>query len=176
MKSDSCGNVLWAKRIGNVGFDGSFGINTDLKGNVYLTGFFTSPTITFGSIILSNNGGYDTFTVKFDPSGNVLWAKQAGGSSLDAAYGISSDASNNVIITGIFDSPSIAFGSTTLTNTSATHSDIFVAKYDSSGNVLWAKKANGSGDEFGNSVSTDASGNIFIAKPGVRGNPVHKFG
>ena len=68
--------------------------------------------------------------MKYDTSGNVLWAKSAGGYGYDLSYGVCTDASGNVIITGGFGSPTISFGTDMLTNTNnrVNSMDIFIAK------------------------------------------------
>ena len=137
---------LWAKGAGGTYNDYTHSIAVDANGNSYVTGYFDSPTITFGSTVLTNansaGGTCDIFIVKYDESGNVLWAKGEGGTSTDYAYSITVDANGNSFITGYFDSPSIIFGSTTLTNADNTGNtgDIFIVKYNTSGNVLWAKR------------------------------------
>ena len=160
VKYDGAGNVLWAKSAGGTYTDSGNSISTDASGNSYITGSFFSPTITFGSTTLTNAGGSDIFVVKYDGAGNVLWAKSAGGTGSGIGTSISIDASGNSYITGYFFSPTITFGSTTLTN--AGSDDIFVVKYDGAGNVLWAKSAGGTNDDYGNSISTDANGNSYI--------------
>jgi len=62
----------------------------------------------------------------FAQSPNYLWAKSAGGTFDDKGFSCSTDASGNIIATGYFDSPSITFGSTTLTN--AGGDDMFIVK------------------------------------------------
>ena len=117
------------------------------------------------------DGLSDVFLVKYDPSGNVLWAKSAGGTinGDDQGKSVSTDNSGNILITGEFSSTAIQFGGTTLKNSDtskfASSNDIFLAKYDPSGNVLWAKSATGliSGSEdFSNSITTDKSDNVII--------------
>ena len=128
----------WAKSAGGAsGSTNGQSISTDASGNVFVTGDFNVASITFGTTTLTRAGGADIFVVKYDASGNVLWAKSAGGTSSDYADGISTDASGNVLVTGSFASASITFGTTTLTNTLSNFPDIFVVKYDASGNVLW---------------------------------------
>ena len=131
MKYDTSGNVLWVKSAGGTGNDVSNGVCTNASGNVFITGYFDSPTITFGTTTLTNiNAANDIFIVKYDASGNVLWAKSAGGAGSDVSSGVSIDARGNVIITGGFGSPSISFGTALLTNTKTTVNsmDIFIAK------------------------------------------------
>src|SRR6185437_4146300 len=93
-------------------------------------------------------------------SGTVLWAKSAGGGGNDNGYSVSTDAAGNAFMIGYLFSPAITFGTYTLTNAGAVN--MFLVKYDANGNVLWAKKAGGTSNDFGNSVATDAIGNSFV--------------
>lgn len=127
--------------------DSGQGILIDVSGNVLLTGIFTSPSITFGNTTKTNLGQNDIFLVKYDASGNILWAKFSGGLSSDIISDISTDASSNIVVTGYFLSSSITFGKTTLTKTGS--AAIFVAKYDASGNLLWAKSEGGTSEDMG---------------------------
>src|ERR1700682_3232991 len=82
---------------------------------------------------------YCLFCTKLNAqSPNWLWAKSAGGG---VANSITTAPGGNVYITGCFEGPSITFGSTVLTNANTGYYDIFIAKYDSSGNILWAQSA-----------------------------------
>ena len=64
MKYDANGNALWAKSAGGPSDDGGFSVAVDASGNDYLTGYFDSPTITFGSDTLLNAGSENMFLVK----------------------------------------------------------------------------------------------------------------
>lgn len=160
VKYDATGNVLWAKSAGGVGPDVRQSVSADINGNVIITGWFSGPSITFGSTTLTNNGGDDIFITKYDGNGNVVWAKNVGGTSSVDSYSVFADAGGNVFITGVFYYSNLTFGSITLINSGS--GDIFIAKYDSSGNVLWAKNAGGTGDDEGRSISTDPGGNVFV--------------
>ncbi len=164
VKYDASGNVLWAKSVGGGNVDEGLGVATDTFGNVFLTGFFYSPTITFGITTLINTSanGFDVFLTKYDASGNVLWAKSAGGTSYDEGLGVATDAFGNVYVTGDFDSPAITFETITLINTNAGNNDVFLAKYDSFGNILWAKSAGGTSYDKCYNVATDVSGNVYV--------------
>lgn len=164
IKYDPSGNVVWAKRAGGEWTDQGSAIATDANGNTVITGYFNSSTITFGNITLTNtsSGDADMFVVKYDSFGNVLWAKSSGGTSLDAGNGIAIDTSGNVFVTGFFASSAIAFESTTLINQGGGYPDMFVTKYDASGNVIWAKRAGSYLVDEGSGVATDEMGNVFI--------------
>lgn len=159
----------WAKDAGGNSNDQGNSIATDAAGNVYVTGFFQSASITFGSYVLNNDttdGSSDIFIVKYNSAGVVQWAKRAGGKGLDYAYSICTDQAGNVFVTGSFFSSQIIFGSHTLYNAGGL--DIFIVKYDSNGNVKWAKREGGAGDEEGYGITADASGSVYIT--GYYGN------
>jgi hypothetical protein len=167
-KYDAAGTVLWAKRAGGTDNDGGTSVTTDASGNVYVTGRFASPNITFGTTTLTNDAGvssgyFDIFIAKYDAAGAVLWAKSAGGTNIDFCYGVTTDAIGNVYVTGYFESATLNFGTTTITNAgNVGYADMFIAKYDAAGTVLWAKRAGGTDDDLGYSVSTDASGDVYV--------------
>ncbi|MEW6196102.1 MAG: SBBP repeat-containing protein [Bacteroidota bacterium] len=154
VKYDRNGNVVWAKSVGGSGNDTGNGIVIDSDGNVYVTGLFSSNGITFDTVQLTSAGGNDIFIAKFNTNGDVLWAKGAGGTGADVSYSIVVDNSNNAYITGYF-SNTATFGSIELT--SAGSSDVFVVKYDTNGNIVWAKRAGGSSGDTANCITINAS-------------------
>ncbi len=138
----------WAQHYGNTGNDVGRGIVRDSLNNLYVTGYFRSPSITFGSTVLTNSGGgaWDLFVAKFDSLGNNLWAKMLGVFGNDE-YGlaISLDHAGNVYITGI-------------------SGGFYIAKFSPNGNFQWKKNAIGCStlsDAAGYGISTDKGGNIY---------------
>jgi len=162
-KYDASGNQLWSKNAGGTGYYCD-NLVLDVSGNIYMVADFDSPTITFGSIKLTNNGNADILLVKYDANGNILWAKSAGGTGPDYPNSLVVAASGNVYIGGIFDSPSLTFGTTTLSNTGShiETDDIFLAKYATNGSVLWAKSVGGTDYEEA-FIALNASENIYVA-------------
>lgn len=161
-KYDSGGNFIWAQSFGNENDDKATAVRCDANGNIYLAGYFSSDTLHFGNISLVNAGTVgDIFIVKFDAAGNVIRAQREGGPSLEIPYALTLDANENILVTGRFSSSSITFGTTTLTQSGSM--DIFLVKYDTSGSVLWAKKAGGGSNDEAYTIATDPAGNIYIA-------------
>lgn len=159
------GDVLWVKSIPSDDntLTQSYGITTDANGNVYITGVFFGASTTFGTISINNsfnNGSADCFIVKYNTDGNVLWAKSAGGNRNDHGFSVVTDKANNVYVTGDFYSSSIIFGTSTLTNNGS--QNLFITKFDSNGNVIWAKKAGGSGADNSLCITADKYSNIYI--------------
>jgi len=157
----------WAKSMGGTNHDLSYFITTDALGNVYTTGYFRN-TVDFdpGSGIVSlnsNNGSYDIFVQKLDPSGNLVWAKSMGGYYSDFGWSISTDVSGNVFITGIFQH-TVDFdpGSGVFNLSCNGTSDIFILKLDASGNFQWVKSIGGTGSDKSYSITTDALKNIYL--------------
>lgn len=155
---------LWAKSAKGESFDNATSVAVDVSGNIYVAGYFDSHHITFESIILTHNGYNDVLLVKYDTNGNVLWAKSAGGEYFDNATSVSVDNSGNVYLSGNFASHTINFGTITLKNTDTINNtaDIFFVKYDTDGNVVWAKSAGEKFDDYATSTSVDATGNIYL--------------
>lgn len=165
-KLDMSGNFVWAKSIGGTLFDAGLSITTDASGNVYLTGYF-EDTADFdpgaSTFNLTSNGSKDIFIQKLDASGNFIWAKSVGGSAHDWSYSITTDALGNVYVTGNFEEtadfdPSIG----TFNLTSNGFGDIFILRLDASGNFIWAKSVGGSAHDNGQSITTDALGNLYV--------------
>ncbi len=115
--------------------------------------------MAFGSTTLTSAGGGDVFVAKLDSSGTVVWARGFGASSGDRGYSVAVDSSGNAFVAGQFNN-SVAFGSTTLT--SAGGGEVFVAKLDSSGTVVWARGFGGTGLDRGYSVAVDPPGNVHV--------------
>ena len=88
------------------------------------------------------------------------WANQLGSTSIDQSTGIAVDAVGNSYVTGFF-SNSINLDNGNLIS-SAGGKDIFIAKYDGSGQLEWAKGIGGSGDDEGKDIAVDNSGNIYL--------------
>jgi len=169
VKTNSSGDVLWAKKFGGVnGYNGLRGITMDNAGYIYTMGVF-SGTSTFDDITLNaNSSGYsqNTYVVKQDPSGDVIWATTLANTqsfNYHRPVSIVADTQNNIYITGTFSNESITFGDFTLTRTTQEEKEnLFITKQDNQGNILWAKNFNQTGYINVEKIITDASNNVYI--------------
>jgi hypothetical protein len=148
-KFGSSGNRLGSKQFGTPGDDVANAVAIDTSGNIYITGS------TRGSLPgWNSSGGKDIFLAKVDSSGNLIFTQQFGTAQDDVAYGIAIDTGGNVYVTG--SSGGI------LGTTSAGGLDIFLAKFDSSGNRIFTQQFGTAQDDIGYGVVVDISGNIYI--------------
>ena len=77
-------------------------------------------------------------------------------------FAIAADAAGNSYITGNFFSPIASFGGG-ISLTNAGENDVLVAKYDPSGNPLWARQVKGISDDFGYGIAVDPAGNSYVS-------------
>ncbi len=164
-KFDSSGNFDWVRTWGGLDQDSGEGVVVDGSGNLYVTGLF-EDTADFdpgpGTDEHTSNGDYDAFLSKFDLSGNFKWARTWGGSSNDFGNGVAVDGSGNVYVTGNFKSTVDFDPGGGDPHTWNGGRDIFLSKFDSSGNFKWARTWGGPEEDYGNEVAVDNSGNVYV--------------
>ncbi len=127
--------------------DGYTAIAKDASGNIYICGDFEG-TKSFGSASLTTVGFADAFLAKYNSSGVYQWSVQFSGTTFSSsveAGGIMVDGSGNVYFCGNF-SYTVTAGGNTYTN-SGGNNDAIIAKYDPSGNFVWARQLGGNGNE-----------------------------
>ncbi len=164
------GLLLWARQAGGGSDDVAYALCLDANGNSFIGGAYRIQA-TFGpgegnEVELTCLGVEDMFLAKYNPDGLLLWARGAGGSVSDFANGIGVDEDGNSLVTGTFSNrATFAHGEPqelTLDSGSAL-SNLFLAKYDVDGVLLWAKRAGG-----------NSGGNLSVTDP--RGIDVDAFG
>jgi len=159
------GTLAWAKRAGGTESDIGEGITTLSDNSTVVNGYF-SGLAAFGpgdpnQTALTSTGQSDIFIARYNPDGTLAWAKCAGGSSGgDAGYGITTLSFDSAVATGCFwgtRGTTATFGlgepnETVLT--SAGNFDIFIARYNPDGTLAWAKRAGGTGSDYGYGITT----------------------
>ncbi len=157
-KFTNSGAIIWLMSFGGKSFDVGRSITVDLEGNVYVVGDF-SDSASIGGTQLIPSGGTDIFVLKFNSAGNLLWAKNFGGPLSEICNSMTTDASGNSYLGGDFyDSTSLG----THNFTSYGQYDIFILKLNTDGNILWAQQAGGERSENVSTITSDASGNIYL--------------
>lgn len=125
-KYDNNGNVVWANTTGGTFPDVGNGISVNTNGEVYVTGYFESPSISIGNNTFLNSGSSDIFILKFSNNG----VPTVGNQQSRNVTGFWKSSCNQylwaIYLTGMFQSTTVPFGSTTLTN--AGFFDVWTAK------------------------------------------------
>jgi hypothetical protein len=155
------GSLNWIRTGGAPGGDYAHALYCNKTSNVYIAGEIEGGTCIFpgSSISINAHGDNDVFIAAYDLNGNLQWAKREGHWYNEKALGITGDNSGNLFICGYF-RDTTKFGGTNVI--SKGEEDIFVAKYDASGNFLWMKSAGGPGRDEGKWLVTDATGNVYV--------------
>ncbi len=168
LKLDSAGQFIWAKSVGGEQGDYGNSIAVDTLGNIYTTGAYRE-TADFnpGSGVNNLNSSWwseDIFVLKLDPAGNYVWAKSMGGtSSGDEGFSIWIDQHERVYVTGAFKSTADFDPSgNTFNLTSGGSDDSFILRLNSDGTLNWAKSVRGSSPNKGRSITTNASGDVYV--------------
>lgn len=154
-------NWEWAKA--GLGNGEGEAISIDNSGNIYITGVFVSPSITFGTTTLNNsnspNINGNLYVVKYDGQGNMKWAKSGSGNN-NGGYSITTDNLGYTYVTGSFNGQ-MTFNSYTINGVSGV-GNFFILKLDSLGNVMWGKSAGLNIYASGNSIIHDSHNSVYV--------------
>ena len=165
--------LVYATYLGGSGGDSSFDIAVDASGDAYVTGSTGSTDFPTSHPLSSTlSGDFDAFVTKlaFDPATSVLtltYATYLGGSASDFGKSIAVDASGNAYVAGSTDSTNFPIISS-VQSANGGLNDAFAAKlaFDPATSELslaYATYLGGSGNDFGEDIAVDASGNAYVA-------------
>ncbi len=135
LKYDWLGNLLFQKTWGGKLNDYGSGLTMDSGGNVYVTGYTYSSSITPGVA--------SVLVLKYDQSGNLLLQRIWGGKRGDYGYGIAADPGGNIYVTGYTYSFGIAQNPQGFLNPNTQGPYVFLLKYDATGGLLVQKTYGG---------------------------------
>ena len=148
LKYDTEGNLLWTREIELRGLEYGYSVAVDATGNAYICGQ-TSEGVP-------GTGLADAFLVKYDTTGNMLWNRLVATNRADLATGVAVDASGNAFIVGLTHGDIAGVPN-------AGKGDVFLAKIDATGNLLWTRQIGSPRLDSGIAVAVDEHGNAYIA-------------
>jgi hypothetical protein len=165
-KFDTNGNLVWSKTMGGIAFEEARSVALDSLGNVLTTGYFFNTgdyDPSAATFTLGYTGVNSTFISKLDANGNFIWAKALNGSSTVYGYSIKTGPFGSVWVGGSF-SGGCDFdpGPGTFSVNGIASQDIFVAKFNSLGNFIWAKTIGSTNDEVTTSIDVDSLSNVYL--------------
>lgn len=139
VKYDTNGNVVWAKTFGGTSIEG-FSSVTEVSNGYIAVG--TSHS-TDGDMTGLNKGSHDGIIVKYDYEGNVLWKKSFGGSSNDIFYSLIEISDGYIVVGNVLS----ADGDMTGIKENDDNGDGLIVKYNTNGEIIWAKTFGGSSSD-----------------------------
>jgi gliding motility-associated-like protein len=149
----------WLRSAGGSNLDEALDIAYTASGSHYYTTGNFSGNCNFTSQTLASAGLSDGFLAKYDDGGTPIWAKKFGGPGSDKSVAVVTDNSGSAYVCGYY-SGTATFG--TFSITSADSSDIFIAKYSSTGDVVWVRSAGGPNNDAASGIALDLSGNVYV--------------
>jgi len=168
VKFDLAGNIVWGKHLTVTSTSQVKQLILDPAGLVYISGDMSGTLDAdpgAGTTNLVSAGNFDVFFAKYNTSGNLVWARRLGAGAADITNGLVM-LNGSLVFAGLFsglvdfDPSGAAFNLT-----SAGVTDYFLTRFDTSGNLLWAKQYGSAGTESftGQKITLDISGNICLA-------------
>ena len=165
LRLNSDGNTLYAKVIGGQGFEEPLSMALDASGNIILSGTFTLTSDLDpgpGTFSLTSAGSVDGFVARYTASGAFINAWRMGAGNADYAHGVAVNSAGDVFVTGAFSGTVDFDPGAAVTNLMANVTDIFLARYGTAGNLVFAVGMGGTSSDRGHDVVLDASGTPWI--------------
>jgi hypothetical protein len=161
-KFSSTGSLVWSTFLGGGSAEWGYDITTDGQGGVYVTGnTYSTDFPTPGGWDTSQNGSCDAFVAKFNSSGSLVWSTFVGGANYEEGRGVTTDGQGGVYVTGwthSTDFPAVAGWDTSYNG----NDDAFVAKFSSTGPLVWSTFLGGGSDDGARGITTDGQGGVYV--------------
>ncbi|UKN00704.1 T9SS type A sorting domain-containing protein [Paracrocinitomix mangrovi] len=172
LKLDPLGNFLWVKTFGSIYNESSNGLEINQNDEVIIYGAFYG-TVDFdpgiGQVLMTagsnQNDPPNTFILKFDTDGNLIWARNFGSLGVfEKTLDISISLTNDIYLVGQYwNTVDFDPGIGVSNMTSVFEEDPFILKLNDSGNFVWAKSYDGFSEDDGfEGVLVDHNSNIFV--------------
>lgn len=162
------GATKWVKTFGTNGYDNFGGLAVDAQGNGYLTGSMANKSPLARNLGTSSHGSPDIWVAKLNPRGAVQWQFKHRATAMGYPRDIAVDDQGNVFLTGSFrgkcDFGPDVNGRTELlsANLGPDDEDIFLAKFNASGQLVWARDFGGRVNDEGESLCVDGQGGVYV--------------
>ncbi len=137
------GDVIWTRQFGSIEADSATSVAVDRHGHVIVLGNLQG---------LSESRNLGTFLRKFDADGNTLWQIEVSDGS--QAERLAVDSHGNLFVAGVTMSA--------LEGAPAGGKDVFVRKYDSNGEPVWARQVGSTGDDEVGGIAVSPEAHVVV--------------
>ena len=148
-------SILQAFRGG--GTDISYSLAWNGVDGFFFAGSFEDNIGFFPDMISAGND--DIFVGLMGTGGNIVWNRRDGAASTDIATGVAVDGAGNCYVTGSF-ADSTNFDGTTYLGAGGL--DVFIAKYNPAGALIWIKDFGGPSLDFSDAIAVDGNNDVYI--------------
>ncbi|MBI4431415.1 MAG: SBBP repeat-containing protein, partial [Candidatus Omnitrophica bacterium] len=176
------GSYGWTRSFLGAGNGWGKGVAVDQSGNIFVTGFFETPNVDFDSPfwggsgdVRASNGGADIFVTSIGSDGTYRWTRTIGGAMLDDSSDIAVGSAGSILITGLFNSPTIDLDPTEGEDLHVINAvggancqfpdcgtDVFVVNLTAEGIYSWGHSFGGIKEDWGQAIGVDSSGNVIV--------------
>jgi len=183
---NNAGAITWGTTWGGTSYDGAMDVAVDVFGSIYVIGstvstnfhLQTSPGAfiqsAYGGTSMSGSAAGDCFITKFNSSRAMAWSTYYGGAKDELASVIKIDNQGNVFVSGKTNSLNFplanpgngAYFRAALSSVASNSSDIFIIKFDISGQQLWSTYYGGNDDNYALDMFVDNCGNLSLLYSG----------
>lgn len=174
LKLDRNGRFVWVKTL-LINQYKTFNLNTDKAGNLFIYGGFSKfldfdPGVDDFSLS-TNDNQQDGFILKLDPNGAFDWVRHVDGSSYCNVAELTFDNFGNILLSGNFKSNVDLNPDKSAVHILNSKSSLaaFIAKWNASGNFVWAKSFGGDQPIYAANMAVDAQNNIFAGGTYIQG-------
>ena len=159
LRYNSLGELNWVKSITSMFDCEGTEIAVSQSNSIYVSGTYRR-NMTIGNQLLEpySMSGEDIFLTKVDDFGQPIWARRAGGGGYDKCEGMAIDNNSSIFLTGYYNSTS-NFDTISFLNY---YGAIYIAKFDSTGIVDWAKSITTNWWDVSFDIETDMAGNSYV--------------
>ncbi|MBI5533200.1 MAG: hypothetical protein HY898_10815 [Deltaproteobacteria bacterium] len=154
---DSSGTFTACTSVASTGDDAMNDLALDSTGYVDVVGSIGGETYIDG-LKQTFHGDLDVFVAQLDLAGYLTWSKTFGYQGVQEAFGVATDAQNNMVIAGGFEGTIISGGDAL--NAVGSRS-AFVFKLDREGSWQWGRSYGG-GYAIAQSVGVSPDGHVFV--------------
>jgi hypothetical protein len=163
LKLSSDGIPIFSSFMGGNGDDVAYGIAVEAGGRFYVCGETASTNFPIQNAWQDSLvGSTDAFITAFDSSGMPLWSTYHGGSKRDAAHGVITDHTGNVLIAGYTESTDfpISYGWQSMISGQG---DAYASKFTAQGNMIWSTYLGGADSDAFGDVVCDSINNVYLS-------------
>lgn len=156
----SCGQTIWANRMGVDRDEVVYRLATDERGDIYLGGFYRAAIDLGGGELPSTNNTRDLFVAKVTDGGEHVWSLGLHGDTHLQPQSVAVTPLGDAVVLVANVNGDVVAGATTIPSNGG--NDILVAKLSGDGAIDWVRRFGDDQEQVPTGVAFDAAGDIVV--------------